>query len=82
MQRLISLLGLFVMMFLAWLLSVDRRRMNLRLILSGIFDEYPGLKIILGHLGEALPFWMWRMDNRLNRLSSLKKKHKRKPNLR
>lgn len=35
----------------------------IRLIFSGIFDEYPGLKIILGHLGEALPFWSWRIDN-------------------
>ncbi len=35
----------------------------LRLILSGLFDEYPRLKIILGHLGEALPFWQWRLDN-------------------
>jgi 5-carboxyvanillate decarboxylase len=36
----------------------------MRLILSGVFDKYPGLKIILGHLGEALPFWLWRMDSR------------------
>jgi 5-carboxyvanillate decarboxylase len=36
----------------------------LRLILSGIFDVYPRLKIILGHLGEALPFWLWRIDSR------------------
>ncbi len=36
----------------------------IRLILSGVFDKYPGLKIILGHLGEALPFWLWRIDNR------------------
>ncbi|GAJ22261.1 unnamed protein product, partial [marine sediment metagenome] len=34
----------------------------LRLICSGAFDEYPKLKIILGHLGEALPYWLWRMD--------------------
>lgn len=34
----------------------------MRLICSGIFDKYPGLKIILGHMGEALPYWMWRMD--------------------
>jgi 2,3-dihydroxybenzoate decarboxylase len=33
------------------------------LICSGVFDRYPGLKIILGHLGEALPFWLWRIDN-------------------
>jgi predicted TIM-barrel fold metal-dependent hydrolase len=34
----------------------------MRLICSGLFDKYPGLKIILGHLGEALPFWLWRLD--------------------
>jgi len=36
-----------------------------RLICSGVFDRYSGLKIILGHLGEALPFWLWRLDSRL-----------------
>ena len=36
----------------------------MRLILSGVFDKYPGLKIILGHLGEAIPFWLWRIDSR------------------
>ena len=34
----------------------------MRLIMSGVFDAHPGLKIILGHLGEALPFWLDRMD--------------------
>jgi 2,3-dihydroxybenzoate decarboxylase len=33
-----------------------------RLIVSGAFDKYPKLKIILGHMGEALPYWLWRMD--------------------
>ncbi len=37
----------------------------MRLILSGVFDAYPGIKVVLGHLGEALPFWLWRMDSRL-----------------
>jgi len=36
----------------------------MRLILSGVFDKYPKLKIILGHLGEAIPFWLWRIDSR------------------
>jgi 5-carboxyvanillate decarboxylase len=36
----------------------------MRLICSGVFDMYPGLKIILGHLGEAIPFWLWRIDSR------------------
>ena len=40
----------------------------LRLILSGLFDRHPGVKIILGHLGEALPFWLWRLDNRWLRM--------------
>jgi 5-carboxyvanillate decarboxylase len=40
----------------------------LRLILSGLFDRHPGVKVILGHLGEALPFWLWRLDNRWARM--------------
>ncbi len=34
----------------------------MRLILSGVFDKYPKLKIMLGHYGEALPFLMTRID--------------------
>lgn len=34
----------------------------LRLILSGLFDRFPNLTIVAGHLGEALPFWMYRFD--------------------
>jgi len=36
-------------------------------VLSGVFDKYPGLKIILGHLGESLPFSLWRIDMALQR---------------
>jgi gamma-resorcylate decarboxylase len=35
----------------------------LRLMGSGLFDAHPGLQIILGHLGENLPYAMWRVDN-------------------
>jgi len=35
----------------------------LRLICGGVFDQFPKLKIILGHLGEALPYWLWRIDS-------------------
>jgi predicted TIM-barrel fold metal-dependent hydrolase len=35
-----------------------------RLICSGVFEKYPKLQIILGHMGEALPFWLWRLDRR------------------
>ncbi len=34
----------------------------LLLIYSGVFDQYPRLKIILGHLGEGLPFWLHRIN--------------------
>jgi len=34
----------------------------LRLIVSGIFDRYPELQIMVGHMGEALPFWLYRLD--------------------
>ncbi len=34
----------------------------MRLIYSGVFDKYPGLQIVLGHLGEGLPFWLDRID--------------------
>ena len=34
----------------------------MRMIFSGLFDKYPKLKIILGHLGEGLPYWWSRLD--------------------
>jgi 2,3-dihydroxybenzoate decarboxylase len=37
-----------------------------RLIVSGLFDEFPALKIIVGHLGETAPFLLWRTDNILS----------------
>ena len=36
----------------------------LRLVLSGLFDRLPRLTILLGHMGEALPFLLWRIDSR------------------
>ena len=35
----------------------------LRLMGSGIFDTHPHLKIIIGHMGEGIPFSLWRIDN-------------------
>jgi 2,3-dihydroxybenzoate decarboxylase len=34
----------------------------LRIIVSGAFDEFPKLKFVVGHCGEALPFWLYRID--------------------
>ena len=40
---------------------------GIRMILSGAFEKYPRLKIILGHLGESLPFSAWRINMALSR---------------
>lgn len=42
--------------------GVDTGLHALRLIVSGVFDRLPDLKIIIGHMGEALPFWQYRID--------------------
>ena len=42
--------------------GVDTGLHALRLIVSGAFDRLPDLKIIIGHMGEALPFWQYRID--------------------
>ncbi len=34
----------------------------LRIITSGVFDRFPKLQMIIGHMGEALPFWAYRLD--------------------
>lgn len=34
----------------------------LRIITAGVFDRFPKLRMILGHMGEALPFWAYRLD--------------------
>jgi 2,3-dihydroxybenzoate decarboxylase len=51
----------------AWGYTVETATHAIRLVLSGLFDAYPRLKIILGHLGETLPFLVWRVDASLAR---------------
>jgi 5-carboxyvanillate decarboxylase len=34
----------------------------LRIITAGVFDRFPKLQMIIGHMGEALPFWSYRLD--------------------
>ena len=53
----------------AWGFAVETSIHALRLMGSGLFDEYPRLKVILGHLGEGLPFGIWRVDHRIARTS-------------
>jgi 2,3-dihydroxybenzoate decarboxylase len=56
-----------------WGFAVETSIHALRLMASGLFDEYPKLNVILGHLGEGLSFGIWRVDNRINRGSGAPK---------
>jgi 2,3-dihydroxybenzoate decarboxylase len=50
-----------------WGFTVETATHAIRLVLSGLFDAYPRLKIIVGHLGEGLPFLLLRIDEALSR---------------
>jgi predicted TIM-barrel fold metal-dependent hydrolase len=46
----------------AWGFTVETATAAVRMVLSGAFERYPNLKIILGHMGEGLPFLLWRIN--------------------
>jgi gamma-resorcylate decarboxylase len=47
----------------AWGFGQETAVHALRLMGSGVFDAHPGLRIVLGHMGEGLPYNLWRVDN-------------------
>jgi len=47
-----------------WAFHAETAVHALRLIGSGLFDECPSLKIVLGHMGEGIPIYLWRIDGR------------------
>jgi 2,3-dihydroxybenzoate decarboxylase len=50
----------------AWAFGVETATHVLRLITSGLFDRFPKLTIIIGHLGEGLAAMMWRVQSRFD----------------
>jgi 2,3-dihydroxybenzoate decarboxylase len=48
-----------------WGFAVETSIHALRLCGSGLFDDFPNLRIIIGHLGEGIPFGLWRIDARM-----------------
>lgn len=48
-----------------WAFAVETGTHALRLITSGLFDRFPALQVIIGHLGEFLPFAMCRLEQRI-----------------
>jgi len=47
-----------------WAFHAETAVHALRLIGSGLFDECPKLQIVLGHIGEGIPIYIWRIDGR------------------
>lgn len=48
-----------------WGFAIETSIHALRLCGSGLFDDFPNLRICLGHLGENIPFGLWRIDARM-----------------
>lgn len=47
-----------------WGWQVETASHALRLLFGGVFDRFPAVRVILGHMGEGLPFMRWRFDSR------------------
>lgn len=45
-----------------WGYGVEVGTHAVRMMTSGLFDTFPKLKICIGHMGEAIPFWIWRIN--------------------
>ncbi len=58
--------GMPVLQGAAWGWGVETAGHALRLLFGGVFDRFPRLNLILGHMGEALPFQRWRIDSRFS----------------
>lgn len=47
-----------------WGWGVETGTHALRLVFGGVFDRFPKAQLLLGHLGETLPYLLWRLDSR------------------
>jgi 5-carboxyvanillate decarboxylase len=45
-----------------WGYGVEVGTHAVRMMAGGVFDSFPNLKICIGHMGEAIPFWIWRIN--------------------
>jgi predicted TIM-barrel fold metal-dependent hydrolase len=52
----------YPVMVIGWGWAVDTGTHVLRMICAGVFDRYPRLKIIIGHMGELLPYCLTRLN--------------------
>ncbi|HEV8015070.1 MAG TPA: amidohydrolase family protein [Stellaceae bacterium] len=54
----------------SWGFTIETATIGLRMVLSGVFERYPKLQIILGHMGEALPFLIHRETETLRKITA------------
>ena len=50
--------------FATWGFAAETGLHAMRLIMSGTLERHPRLRVVLGHLGEGIPYWLGRIDNR------------------
>jgi 2,3-dihydroxybenzoate decarboxylase len=56
--------GHYTLRHATWEWGVETGSHALRLVFGGVFERFPKAKLILGHLGETLPYLLWRFDSR------------------
>jgi 2,3-dihydroxybenzoate decarboxylase len=56
----------------AWGYTIETGTHAMRLVLGGVLDRHPGLQVILGHLGEGIPYLLERIDEALSRDTPMK----------
>jgi 2,3-dihydroxybenzoate decarboxylase/5-carboxyvanillate decarboxylase len=61
-----------------WGYGVEVGTHVVRMMASGVFDHFPKLKICIGHMGEAIPFWIWRINFMNSRAQGLDRAPKTK----
>ena len=47
-----------------WSWTAETAAHTLRIVFGGVFERFPKVKLLLGHMGETLPYLLWRLDAR------------------
>ncbi len=63
--------------FATWGYAAETGLHALRLITGGVFDRFPNLTVVLGHMGEGIPYWFYRIDNRYEMEVTMGLKHRK-----
>jgi 5-carboxyvanillate decarboxylase len=61
-----------------WGYGVEVGTHAVRMMAGGVFDSFPNLKICIGHMGEAIPFWIWRINFMNSRAQAIGRARKTK----